>query len=273
MFCRFCGASLAADSIFCHSCGKSLSEQRPQATAAGVVGLQAHVKEGLGFLEATLMFVACLVMFLFGGIGVLLNLNLVGTYYGTGSPVSIGGSLFCLVLTVVFGGCTVVLAKQWFSLIISSDADTKKASVRLFIRSISGKWKIIAASFVPIVAIYQFAARRLGVQTPLSQILILIGYATTLSLGCGGLAYWLVSGFFSDVLHVPEGVSEFFSTAAVIATIGGLLDKFPYRSLIGQPGSNWTNPVVIIVAGFGLSIVFGVYFWLIWRPISTWLKS
>ncbi len=271
MFCRFCGASLAADSIFCHSCGKSLSEQ-PRAPKTDAAEIKANMKEGLWPLTATLMVVICLIVFVLVGFGFLANLGLVGVDANRGPSKSIGQTLFFLTLAVAWGTFTVLLAKQWFIAITSIDGGGKN-DARSSLKAIYAQWKKVAASFAPIVAIYGFTAKMFGVKTSLSQILVWVGFLTTLSLGCGGLAYWLVFGFFSDVLRLSDDVSEVFGMAAVIATVAGLLYEFRSPSFLLGPQTTWTNPAVLICAGFGLSIVFGVYFWLIWRPISTWLKS
>ncbi len=271
MFCRFCGASLAADSIFCHSCGKALSEQ-PKAPKTPTAEIKANLKEGIGLLKATLMVVICLIMFVLMGFGFLANLHLVGVNADPGSQVSIGQTLFCLTLAVVLGACTVLFAKQWFIAITSADSGGENDAWS-FLKSMYRQWGLATASFVPIVAIYHFAAMAFGVKTPLSQLLAIAGFLTTLSLGCGGFAYWLISGFFSDVLGISGKAPEVFGVAAVIATVAGLLYEFRAPSFLLGPQTPWTNPAVLIFAGFGLSIVFGVYFWLIWRPISTWLKS
>lgn len=271
MFCRFCGASLAADSIFCHSCGKFLLEQ-PKAPKTDAAEIKANMKEGLGLLKATLMVVICLIMSVLVGFGFLANLGLVGVDANPGSSKSIGQTLFFLTLAVVSGTCTVFFAKQWFTAIASTDGGGNNGA-RSFLKSIYAQWKKVAASFVPIVAIYGFAAKMFGVKTPLSQILALVGFLATLSLGCGGFAYWFMSELFSNVLGISDEAAEIFGMAAAIATIAGLLYEFRSPSFLLGPQTTWTNPAVLIFAGFGLSIVFGVYFWLIWRPISTWLKS
>jgi hypothetical protein len=271
MFCRFCGATLAADSIFCHSCGKSLSEQ-PRAPKTDAAEIKASMNEGLGLLKATLMVVACFIIFVLVGFGFLANLGLVGVDAAPESSKSIGQTLFCFTLAVVFGAGTVFFAKQWFIAITSSDTDGKH-DIRSFLKAMYRQWGLATASFVPIVAIYHFAAMAFGVKTPLSQILATAGFLMTLSLGCGGFAYWLISGFFSNVLGISGKVPQVFGVAAVIATVAGLLYEFRAPSLLLGPQTPWINPAVLIFAGFGLSIVFGVYFWLIWKPISTWLKS
>lgn len=113
-------------------------------------------------------------------------------------------------------------------------------------------------------------ANHFGIKVTAPQLSETLGIITTLSLGCGGIAY----AFFGGVAGlISASLKPFFGYLAAIIAVSTLLYEFPYRPFLIDSGSGWGNPVVILFAGFGLCVIFAVYFWLVWVPIRTWLKS
>jgi hypothetical protein len=140
-----------------------------------------------------------------------------------------------------------------------------KTTAKSVAKTLFSKWKLIAASFAPIVAIYYYTQGTIGIKAPLSQTLLLVGFFTTLLLGCCGIAF-ACGGMFGT-----------FKTAAgvVFAIVSGglILYFFPSRAFLEHPTTDWKNPGIFLFCGFGLALVFAAYFWLIWNPINKWWNA
>ncbi len=292
-YCQKCGKALCekckrdvAGAIYCERCisvrpgnvplsAQPDTEEKKSETNSALVPeeLVANVREGVSHLKSTLFLLACLIMFLSSGFGALASFDIIGTYYGTGPRVSIGQGIFCSVMCLVWAAGLVMAGRNVLKAIMSSsDGDKEKVGPRVFVKAMSAKWKLITASFAPVVAIYHFL-HFWGLKATLPQLLALIGVLTTLSLGCAGMAYAFVRGCGRDCFSFSESVNEFMGMLAAIAAVLLLLYYFPARSFINDPGNNWTNLGLMLVGGFGLVIIFAGYFWLIWSPISRWLTS
>jgi len=241
---------------------------QPVANQGSSESPTTKLSEKTDALRGILFFICMIVLGLFTGVGALANFGLVGTSYESGRTTNIGAGLFLLVLTVVTGTFVIMAIVSYVKDELVSNVKPGQPKLRAFVKSASSKWKVVSASAAPIFAIYHFAHGH-GLKATFPQVLAAIGYLTTLSIGCGGMAYAFVAGIFSW----SKPLKAFFGTCAAIATISFLLYKFPFKTFAEEPGTSWTNPAVILFGGFGLSVLFAVYFWLIWRPIREWLDS